>query len=48
MSKDKSMEKVFEEALGVIEENDGITLEDCETPGEEVELDDFLNKDEEV
>ena len=48
MSKDKSMEEVFEEELGVIEENDGITLEDCETLGEEVELDDFLNKDEEV
>lgn len=48
MSKDKSMEKVFEEELGVIEENDGITLDDCETPGEQVKLDDFLSKNEEV
>jgi len=48
MSKDKSMEEIFEEELGVIEENDGITLDDCETPGEEVELGDFLSKDEEV
>lgn len=48
MSKDKSVEKMFEDELGVIEENDGITLEDCETPGEEVEIEDFLNKNQEV
>lgn len=48
MSKEKSMEKVFEEELGVVEENDGITLDDCETPGDEVELEDFFNKDKEV
>ena len=48
MSKEKSMEKLFEEELGVVEENNGITLDDCETPGEEVELEDFFNKDKEV
>lgn len=48
MSKKKSMEKIFEEKLGVVEENDGITLDDCETSGEEVELEDFFNMDKEV
>lgn len=48
MNKEKSMEKIFEEKLGVVEENDGITLDHCETPGEEVELEDFFNKHKEV